>query len=245
MNGRDDRFVSRETMDKPLPLILLPGMGADARMFAAQRAAFPELRVPAWIEPRAGESLAHYARRLTEAIETSEPCFVGGASFGGMVAIEMAPYLPTRAVFLIGSARSPDAIGGLRHVAELRRAFRLIRSITNIAIQTLDWLIDDTTNDILQQFAETDAAFLQWATRAVLEWEPTHRWQGPIFQIHGDRDWILPVTRTHADVVVPGAGHLLSITHAAGVNRFLRQQMDRIAHLTAIHSRCTAIHSLG
>ena len=32
-------------------LVLIPGLGADERLFDAQRKAFPELHVPAWIAP--------------------------------------------------------------------------------------------------------------------------------------------------------------------------------------------------
>lgn len=33
------------------PLILMSGMGADARVFAKQTEAIPQITVPAWIEP--------------------------------------------------------------------------------------------------------------------------------------------------------------------------------------------------
>jgi pimeloyl-ACP methyl ester carboxylesterase len=230
-------------MNEPSPLILLPGMGADDRMFVDQRLAFPQLRVPAWIEPRTGEPLPNYAQRLAEAIDPGEPYFVGGASFGGMVALEMAPFLPTRAVFLIGSARSPSGIRGLRRwrglVAELARwlDFRLIRNAVNLAVRAGGRLLDNRIRRTLRQLADADAAFLRWATRAVLEWEPTNRWRGPIFQVHGERDWPLPAQRSGADLVIPYAGHLLSVTHAAAVNRFLREQMDSVVRSSAIHSR--------
>jgi hypothetical protein len=40
-----------------IPLILLSGMGADERLFAAQVAAFPNLRVQPWIPPLPDKSL--------------------------------------------------------------------------------------------------------------------------------------------------------------------------------------------
>src|SRR5262245_55843221 len=90
-----------------VPLILLSGMAADERLFEPQRVAFPDLRVPAWIDPLPGESLRGYAARLARRIDPGRPCLVGGASFGGMVALEMAPHLQADACVLIGSVRSP------------------------------------------------------------------------------------------------------------------------------------------
>ena len=51
-------------MDEGVPIILLSGMAADERLFEAQVAAFPNLRVQPWVPARAGESLRAYATRL-------------------------------------------------------------------------------------------------------------------------------------------------------------------------------------
>src|SRR5262249_3648447 len=104
-----------------VPIILLSGMAADERLFAPQRAAFPSLRVPAWIAPRPGEPLRAYAARLARQVDPGCPCLVGGASFGGVVALEMAPLLQARACVLIGSIRAPD---------ELPRRWQALRPLT-------------------------------------------------------------------------------------------------------------------
>src|SRR5687767_7745630 len=99
--------MMRVSAMQPPPLILLSGMGADERVFAPQLQAFPQLVVPKWIEPKADESLASYAARFAAGVDPKQPCFIGGASFGGFVAMEMARHLDAIAVFLIGSVRSP------------------------------------------------------------------------------------------------------------------------------------------
>jgi pimeloyl-ACP methyl ester carboxylesterase len=45
--------------------------------------------------------------------------------------------------------------------------------------------------------------------------------------IHGDRDHLLPHRLTQPDVLVPGAGHLMVMTHPEAVNDFLREGMER------------------
>lgn len=91
-------------------LLLLPGLGADRRLFDAQRACTAPIEVIEWIEPHREESLADYAKRLAATIDTSSPFLLGGASFGGMVALEMARHVRPRAVVLIGSCRSPRTL---------------------------------------------------------------------------------------------------------------------------------------
>src|SRR5687768_6552801 len=88
-------------------LILLPGLAADARLYEPQRRAFPYLEVPEWIDPLPGESLASYGKRIAATItRDGRPLFIGGVSFGAIVALEAARHLPARGVFLIGGGLS-------------------------------------------------------------------------------------------------------------------------------------------
>ena len=50
----------------------------------------------------------------------------------------------------------------------------------------------------------------------------------PVRQIHGDRDHVLPHTRTTPDRLVHGGGHLLPMTHAEEVNTFLSEGMAEL-----------------
>ena len=69
---------------------------------------------------------------------------------------------------------------------------------------------------------------MRWAARAVLHWVPDKTARDvPMLHIHGDRDRLLPHRLTHPDVVVPGAGHLMVLTHSEAVNEFLRAGMAR------------------
>ena len=106
------------------PVILLPGMGADSRMFAAQKERFPQLLVPPWpaLVPR--EPLRDFAARLASSLDITRETVLGGASMGGMVALEIARLKPPRAVVLLGSCRNPAAVPGTLALAE--RAARLI-----------------------------------------------------------------------------------------------------------------------
>ena len=214
------------------PLFLLPGMGADDRLFRPQLDAFPNAVVPPWLPPLPSESLADYARRFAEAIDPGRPCFVGGASFGGFVALEMAAHLKALGCFLIGSARGPSGMPArvrcLRPFARMIGAFPIgiLKPVAWSAHQSVARFAHPRTRSFLRQLPQPDGQFLRWGMRVALTWRPTPAAAGVrVFQIHGERDWILPASRSGADVVLPGAGHLLSLTHAADVTDFLRRHM--------------------
>ncbi len=91
-----------------MAFILLSGLGADDAMFAPQKMAFPELIVPSWFEPYPHETLDAYAERMVQEIGTiDETTWIGGASFGGIMALHMAEHSQPKGVILLGSVRTP------------------------------------------------------------------------------------------------------------------------------------------
>lgn len=218
----------------PTPLILLSGMGADERVFAAQAAALPSLLAPRWPEPRPRETLAGYARRFARLLDPGRPCFIGGASFGGFVALEMLPHLQVRGCILIGSLRSsdelPPAIKALRRVATMaeRLPFEMLQKVGTMILASSRPVLSQHGASLLEQLSQAEAGFLRWASWAVLHWNgPARAPAVPVYQIHGEKDHILPVGLTHPDVIVEGAGHALSMSHPAEVTRFIRAVMKK------------------
>jgi hypothetical protein len=44
-----------------------------------------------------------------------------------------------------------------------------------------------------------------------------------VWRIHGDRDRVIRCPREGVDEIVAGAGHLMNVTHAGRVNRFIER----------------------
>jgi pimeloyl-ACP methyl ester carboxylesterase len=207
----------------------MSGMGADSRVFAKQIEALPQITVPEWIDPLPKESLASYSKRLAEAIDPGRPCYIGGASFGGFIALEMIQHLDVKACFLIGSVRSPKefprAFKTLKKMACMADAipFEVATLLSKAALMSSGGSSESHLTALVKQMSESDASFLRWACRAVIEWQGAENIGGtPVFQIHGGKDLVLPVKNTKPDTVVPGAGHALSMSHPDEVTAFLR-----------------------
>jgi len=215
-----------------LPIIVLPGMSANDRLFGPQLARFPTLRVPRWIEPNPRESLRAYSARMARSIDPGGPCIVGGASFGGIVALEMTAHLHAVACVLIGSVRSP---------AELPLRWRILRPLAHVGPDRLGRLARGTARlgrrlltrmalRHLRRLSQPDGTFARWATCAVLRWSP-----GPtvprcrVFQIHGEWDRTLPVSATRPDMIVPGGRHTLTLFSPRAVNEFLIRVVEQVS----------------
>ena len=234
-------------MPAPRPL-LLPGLAADGRLLEPQRSVFPRLACPDWPPHRGGESLAAFAGRCAELwvggggpVDAGRPVWLGGVSFGGMVALEMGRHLlaagtPPAGVVLIASCRSREAVtpafrrraalGGLLPAGPLR-FFLGGPGARHFARR--EGLSGRWPGTLAAMGRETDIPFLKWAAGACARWPLTRaeamRPGFPVLQIHGQRDKVIPCRPQDCDRVFPTAGHLLNVTHAGAVNDLLRSWM--------------------
>lgn len=218
-------------MGEDVPMILLSGMAADERLFEAQAIVFPNLRVQPWVPPLPSESLRAYARRLALLVDPGRPCIVGGASFGGVVALEMGTHLPALACILIGSVRSPSGLPWRWRVLRPLAMFgpEVFRMLLAIGAHLGRPFSSARTLRRLRRLSQPQAAFVRWAMCAIVRWQPSPAARRlRTFHIHGDADRVLPITLSRPDVVVPGGTHALSLFNPSVVNEFIASVMQEV-----------------
>jgi pimeloyl-ACP methyl ester carboxylesterase len=173
------------------------------------------------------EPLTDYAARLAATIDTPPPFVIGGVSFGGMVALELARHVRPLAVILIASCRSPSLLP--RHCRHLSAFAQLLPAATFTSAAARSRFVTSRfglrTREERQLFGDmlraTPPAFVQWACRAIFDWPGAADLNVPVRHIHGAHDRIIPLRCVQPDVVVPDAGHLLNVTHRDDVNAFI------------------------
>jgi pimeloyl-ACP methyl ester carboxylesterase len=211
--------------------MLFSGLAADESIFWPQKRAFPGLVVPRWIAPLPRETLANYCERWAASLAPIAPRLIGGASFGGIIALEMAKHLQPAAVILIGSLRRREDLPW--YIRAIAPARTLVPWVPWRALQSLaagvnrPWLAKrfPHSSGVMRQFSNADCGVLSWSLQQLLAWQGTAPPNCPIYQIHGSHDRILPL-RKGAERIANG-GHIISLTHAKEVNAFLHEIMDR------------------
>ena len=233
-------------------LVLIPALATDARVLAPHVAAFPQAYAPAWIEPEKNESLSDYAGRLIERFPNRRPRIVGGVSFGGMLAWEVAARVRPEALVLVASCRWPQSICRFFQLAHpLVRLIppQLIEATKPLAPLAVKAFVGPWRKSVVTvrqrpaggshvdglapghsilpllvaMYRDTPAALLRWSIQAIFRWQPSALEGVRVYHIHGGRDRVIPACRVTPDRIVPDAGHFLNLTHSDEVNAYLAE----------------------
>ena len=218
---------------KPDHIYCLSGLGADQRIF--KNLAIPEtdLLPLDWVLPQQKfESLNEYAQRLAVNIKHEHPVLMG-VSFGGMMAIEIAKFIPVKAVILISSVKSSQELPFWMKFFGKCKAEYLLPSVPLKSIKPLSAIkpiqnyflgahTAETIN-IANEFRENvDPLYLRWSVRNIFNWK--NEWSPPhIFHIHGDKDKLFPISKVKPTHVIKNGGHFMVMSHWDEINKIVTE----------------------
>jgi pimeloyl-ACP methyl ester carboxylesterase len=206
----------------------ISGLGADQRMFKQLLIPGYELVPVLWVPFDTDDSLASYARKMALAIPEKEPVMIG-LSFGGMVAVEIAKYIPVKKVFLVSSAKTRAELGPVNGFIKW-----ILRSCILPA-----WLFNIPNRFILDRFGacsteelqlmksiinDTDGHFMKWALAAMTAWE-NNITPDNLVHIHGTADKIIAPAHVAAQYWIEGGSHIMIYNRAKEVSAIIAGSM--------------------
>jgi pimeloyl-ACP methyl ester carboxylesterase len=209
-------------------LFLLPGLGADERMFGGLDLPCAEVLPVRLPPPRARESMPRYALRVASGLGMRPEDWLGGSSFGSLVAADIARRRPVRGLVLIGGGLSAESFvrplrwfGAIGRILPIHRLHPLLA--TRVALRfvfgTLSAPHMRLLNDMM--IAAPDA-LLREGVRLAIGYRPAPPVLCPVHAIHGEHDRLMRPPPVADCSIVPGAGHALALTHHDEVTEFLR-----------------------
>lgn len=197
--------------------LLLPGMGANHRMYPHPWTALPGARHLDWAEHRGETTIAQVAERITTSEKIDASTWLVGSSLGGMVACEVAKQTTVRGIVLVGSAAHPQEINRLLRwaqpaadLAPLRFSIQLSRILPG---------------EFFEMFGESDPGFIQAMCMAVAEWPGIESSPCRMHRIHGRYDKVIPLPSS-VDAIIEG-GHLIAMTHPDECVMHVRQLTEQ------------------
>lgn len=213
-------------------IYLVPGLGADYRVFEAISLPGFETTILRWEHPKNYEPIDEYAARMVAQMRV-RPTAIIGLSFGGVIGAEMKKHFPEAKLILISSIASRNELpwwarlGGSLRMNRLfpgkflKHRNRIVRWIFGVERGHDSRLF----NAILK---DSDPDFLFWAFNAILNWKGSgaHR----VHHIHGDKDRLLPIRFTSADICVKGGGHFMIVSHGKEISALLTKILRLNGH---------------
>jgi pimeloyl-ACP methyl ester carboxylesterase len=210
-----------------MKIYLIPGLGADKRMYLSQMRVLADAELLEHLPPRKGETLSDYAQRFIPLIDTSVPFALVGTSLGGMVSIELSRFVKPEKVVLIASVKSRNELPLFMRVMKYVKLHRLLsgngfKRFNTLAVRRLDSRGDGPAAGLItQMILDASPEFIEWAIDAVIHWQPLPDLRKDIVHIHGTNDRLFPFSRIRDAIAIENGSHVMNITMSSEVNKAL------------------------
>ena len=211
-----------------MKIYLIPGLGADKRMYEPQLRLFPEGEVLEHMAPVRGETLTKYAARLAPSIDISNPFILIGTSLGGMISLELTQYVKPEKVILIASVKGRDELPTFIRSMRYLNLHRLVppvayKKVNGLLAARLDSRRDSAVASLIRDMTlDASPQFIDWAINAVINWKPGFVLPENLVHIHGSNDTLFPLKYIKQPIVIKNGSHVMNLTLSAEVNKALQ-----------------------
>ncbi len=212
-------------MKQELNYYLIPGMGADKRLFQRFQLTNGKVHHLDWIAHGESKNLKEYARLMASRIQTENNIIVG-SSMGGMVTVEISKQINPLGVVLVsaptGRHEFPRSLKGLRAL-KLHRALnaKQIMRISRLCDLFMGFKTKEQREMFYDMLSGNGEDFLHFSVGAVLEWDNITPPPVPFIQILGSRDKLFSHKRIRSAHVIDGSGHFTAFEKGADVSQVI------------------------
>ncbi|HEY8781422.1 MAG TPA: alpha/beta hydrolase [Mucilaginibacter sp.] len=212
-------------------IFLIPGLGADSRIFKNLYLDELEVIYTNSIEPGKTDTLETYAQKLIYQYHIVKQSIIIGSSLGGMIAVEIAKIIPLKKVILISSIKT---INEAPWYFSLFRVLPVYKVIPGKLFASMDFLVEPIFGKMakaekklfMDMLKKTSPVFLKWAMGAVLKWD--NKIVPPnVYHITGDKDLVFNYKRIKDAIIVKGGTHMMVFDKANEINKILGELLEK------------------
>lgn len=222
-------FTNILSQDYSHILYLIPGIGADGRIFKELKIENCDTVIIDFIVPEKNESLPEYAKRMAAKIDTSGPFSLLGVSFGGMIAVEISKFLKPEKLFLVSSAKTRNELPAHYRMAGyipfdklftgnfFKKMGNLLRPVYEPESRRETAFFRQMTND-------TDARVMKRSIHCIVNWK-NDKCPENVIHLHGEKDRTLPIKNIKNPVEIKDGSHEIIFLHAEEISRIINQEL--------------------
>ena len=207
---------------------LMPGMAAGPSIFEHLNLSEEQFKIHhlEWIIPNVKESIANYAKRMTEKIPHYNIVLIG-VSFGGILVQEMSKHIKLRKLIIISSVKTKHELPRRMKLARYTRTYKLVPTYLMSNVEVLaKYVFGNTIKkrlDLYKRYLSVrDKRYLDWALEQVVCWNQETPIPG-VIHIHGDNDRVFPFHHIKGCIPVKGGTHIMIINKYKWFNENLPQ----------------------
>ncbi len=218
-------------MSKEVNIYLIPGMGADRRLFEPLDIRKGNLHYLEWKHVPGAKSMRDYATYLCNSIETENNIYLG-SSLGGMMAREMALVKKPLDLVLLSAPASTKEFPPSMKIASLLKLGRWLGPKTTYR---MNWLADifmgfstpDHRAVFYDMLSRLEPEFMHFAINAILEWDTEER-PSTYYQVIGSKDKLFKTKRMLQPSVIEGAGHFMTFECPDEISNYVNRRIDQL-----------------
>ena len=162
---------------------------------------------------------------MADRIDESEPFFLLGYSFGGIIAQEIHRLKPAKKVIILASIKSDREKSRFIKAGELTHLPKylpqsLFGDKSTLVYGFLRRAVDPKNPSVMRYFNVKDPYYLKWSIEKVASWKcPAEN--PDVIQIMGDKDIVFPIKKCCPNFIIKGGTHLFPATKHREVSLLL------------------------
>lgn len=209
---------------------LLPGMGADKRLFDPIKLEGLEMKVLEWEFIPGISTLSEYAVHLAKRICTENNVYIG-SSMGGMMAVELHKLKPASDLVLLSAPACrlefPPILKGVSKM-KVGKWFSLkqMRRLNRLADLFMGFSSPEHRKLFYEMLEGYGPEFLKYALNAVFDWDRMDRPE-KYLQVIGSKDRLFKPHRMQSPIVLPDSGHFLTYEQPTKLSRIVNTYLER------------------
>lgn len=216
---------------KEINYYLIPGMGADHRIYQRFNLKHGKVHFLDWVSPENASNMSEFAQVVSRRIQTENNVIVG-SSMGGMMAVELSRIVKPEATVLISA---PTGAHQFPRILRLVKQTRIHKAVTPDFIPRLYRLADtfmgfkneEQRNMFYEMMSKLGPEFIHFSVKAVLEWRNTLPPDGKFLQIIGSKDVLFNYRKMQNPIVLDGGGHFSCFDRSEEICQIINQFVEK------------------
>lgn len=208
-----------------MKLYVVSGLGADFKVL--EKIKFPthlEIVFLDWIIPEKNENFQSYIEKMASKIDGSQPFYLLGYSFGGIIVQEIDKIKPAEKIVILGCIKSHTEMSGFLKASSITKISRflptpLFNEKSALVYAVLRKFFDSKNPMIMDYFAVRNPYYLKWSIGKISNWVFENN--PKVIQILGEKDLIFPPKYSHPDYIISRGTHLFPATRPKQVSEIL------------------------